>query len=72
MEAVDQEESKEAVANAVTTLSKCFHAQACPEGAWQVAAASVSKILQGQAMCQEINSDAEEWEDEEEDDKEVG
>ena len=64
-----EEDSKEGVANAITSLSKYLLTRACPEGTCQEAAAIVGDILQGQALCQAMNSDAEEWEDEEEDDE---
>ena len=69
--ATKEEDSKEGVANAITSLSKYLLTRAFPEGSWQEAATIVGGILQGQALCQATNSDAEEWEDEEEDDKEV-
>ena len=69
--AIKEEGSKEGVANAITSLSKYLLTRACPDGSWQEAAAVVGDILQGQAMCQATDSDAIEWEDEEEDDKEV-
>ena len=69
--ATKEEDSKEGVANAITSLSKYLLTRACPEGSFQEAAAVVSSILQGQAICQMTSSNAEEWEDEEEDDKEV-
>ena len=68
---IDEEDSKQAVAHAVTTLSKYLLTGACRTGSWQEATGAVSKILLGQAICQATNSEAEEWEDEEEDEKEV-
>lgn len=71
LEAVEDEDSKEGVANSLTTLSRYLEAGAGPEGTWKEAADAVSKVLQGNAMCQATNSNADEWEEEGEDEKEV-
>lgn len=72
LEAVEDEDSKEGVANALTTIAKYLKAGSCPEGSWKEAAHAVSRILSGSAICQATNSDADEWEEEGEDEKEVG
>lgn len=69
--AINDEDSKEGVAAAITTLSKYVSSGADIAGSCQEASALVTKILLGHALCQATNSEGEEWEDEAEDDKEV-
>ena len=62
LEAIAGDESKEAVASAVAAVSKFVASGACQARLQDVSAAAIN-ILKGEAICQEVASDCEEWED---------
>ncbi len=56
--AIEDDDEKEAVAAAVTAMGLFLQTGACNGFAQEVSAAAL-KILRGQALCQELNSDDE-------------
>ena len=64
LEAIAGDESKEAVASAVAAVAEFVASGACQARLQDVSAAAIN-ILKGEAICQEVASDCEEWEDSE-------
>ena len=57
---------QEGVASAMVALGEFLLSGVCPPAALQQACSAATKLLKGEAICQDVSSDADEWEEQEE------